>query len=134
MAEDVIHVNEQQHSWEDDPDDEGLAVRIRIRTLVSGARTASSGISLGTFELPPGAVLAPHHHHPQEIYYVTAGEAEVFHSGDWHALRRGDVVYFPADAVHGARNRGASTCTIVWAFPVDSYDAIEYFGEPDAGR
>jgi len=33
----------------------------------------------------------------------------------------------PDDAVHGARNRGPASCTIVWVFPADSYDEIEYF-------
>ena len=78
MTESVIHANENDYPWELDPDDADRAARIRVRTLVSGGRTATSGLSMGVFEMPPGAVLDPHSHHPQEVYYVTAGEAEVY--------------------------------------------------------
>jgi quercetin dioxygenase-like cupin family protein len=91
--------------------------------------TPTSGLSMGVFEVPPGAQLAPHHHRPQEVYYVTVGEAEVFVDGAWTPVRAGDVAYLPGDAVHGARNRGASTCRIVWMFPVDSFAEVEYFDE-----
>ena len=84
---------------------------------------------MGVFELPPGALLDQHHHHPREVYYVVDGEAEVHLDGEWRPLRKGDVVYVPGDAVHGARNRGEVTCTVVWAFPADCYDEIEYFGD-----
>jgi len=130
MTEAVIHRNESDYPWELDPDDAHREARIRVRTFVSGGRTATSGLSMGVFELPPGAELEPHLHHPQEIYYVTGGEAEVYHGAGWRPLRTGDVVYFPADTVHGARNRGEIACSIVWIFPADSYDEIEYFS-PD---
>lgn len=129
MPESTVRVNEEQYPWELDPRDEGRAARIRVRTFISGDRTPTRGRSMGVFEMPPGALLDPHHHHPQEVYYVTAGEAEVFVDGEWRALRRGDVVYFPGDAVHGARNRGAASCTIVWVFPTDTYEEIEYFDD-----
>jgi quercetin dioxygenase-like cupin family protein len=129
VSDSTLHANESDYAWELDPWDEDRAARIRVRTFLSAGRTPSSGISMGVFELPPGARLDPHHHHPQEVYYVVDGEAEVFADGAWKPLRRGDVVYFPADAVHGARNDGATTCTIVWVFPADSYDAIEYFSD-----
>lgn len=129
MTDTAFLANEEQYEWELDPWDEGRPSRIRQRTCVSSGRTPSSGVSMGVFELPPGALLDPHHHHPPEIYYVTGGAAEVLLNGEWRPLRRGDVVFFPADAVHGARNRGSETCTIVWVFPVDAYDEIEYFAD-----
>ena len=129
MPESTVHTNEEQAPWELDPDDEGRPGRIRTRRFVSADRTPTSGVSMGVFEVPPGALLDPHHHHPQEVYYVIAGEAEVHRDGDWRPLRKGDVLYFPGDAVHGARNRGEETCTIVWIFPTDSYEEIEYFGD-----
>lgn len=100
-----------------------------MKTFLSAGRTPSSGISMDVFELPPGALLDPHHHHPQEACYVIDGEAEVFADGAWKPLHRGDVVYFPADAVHGARSDGAATCTIVCVLPADPYDAIECFSD-----
>ena len=112
--------------WEYDPPNEGDTAEIRWRTLVSADRTPTSGLSMGVFEVPPGAQLAPHHHAPQEVYYVVAGEAEVFVDGAWRPARPGDVAYFPGGAVHGARNRGVTTCRIAWAFPTDTFDEIEY--------
>ena len=99
--------------WEHDPPHEGDTAEVRWRTLVSAGRTPSSGLSMGVFEVPPGAQLARHHHAPQEVYYVVDGEAEVFVEGAWRPLRAGDVAYFPGGSVHGARNRGATVCRIV---------------------
>jgi quercetin dioxygenase-like cupin family protein len=112
--------------WEYDTPTEGDTAGVRWRTLVSAGTTPSAGLSLGVFEIGPGAQLAPHHHHAREVYYVTVGEAEVFIDGAWNAVRAGDIAYLPGDAVHGARNRGEATCRIVWVFPVDDYDEVEY--------
>jgi quercetin dioxygenase-like cupin family protein len=129
MSERVMQANQEQYEWDTDPADAGKATMIRWRTLVSGTRTPSKGLSTGVLEAPPGAELAPHHHHPQEVYFVTGGEGEVYRDGDWRPLRTGDVVYFPGDAVHGLRNRGTSTCTVVWIFPTDTYEEIEYIDD-----
>ena len=40
------------------------------------------------------------------------------------------MVLLPANVVHGARNLGDSPCSIVWMFPVDAYEDIEYFADP----
>jgi quercetin dioxygenase-like cupin family protein len=129
MSESAVKVNDEQVPWELDPWDEDRAARIRVRTFISGDRTPTRGLSMGVFEMPPGAQLDPHHHHPQEVYYVTAGEAEVLVDGEWRDLRTGDVLYFPGDAVHGARNRGSAPCTVLWVFPTDTYEEIEYFDD-----
>ena len=105
MPESAMHANEEQYHWELDSWDEHREARIRVRTLVSAGRTASSGISFGVFELPPGAVLDPHHHHPQEVYYVVGGHAEVLLDGEWRPLRKGDVVYVPGDASRRSQPR-----------------------------
>ncbi len=96
MSESVIHRNESDYPWEVEPDDAHRAARIRVRTFVSGGRTATSGLSMGVFEMPPGAVLDPHRHHPQEVYYVTAGEAEVYLDGEWRPLRTATSCTCPA--------------------------------------
>lgn len=127
--ESTVLANEGEYDWEYDPPGEGRDAPVRWRTLIAADRTPSSDLSFGTFEVPPGAELAPHHHHPQEVYYVTAGAAEVFADGTWRPLLRGDVAYFPGDAVHGVRNHGAETCVIVWAFPTDTFDEIEYIDD-----
>jgi quercetin dioxygenase-like cupin family protein len=77
--------------------------------------------------VPPGAQLHPHHHLPQEVYYVTAGEAEVLIDGEWRLMRAGDVAYHPGDSVHGIRNDGTGVFVLVYAFPTDTFMEIEYF-------
>jgi quercetin dioxygenase-like cupin family protein len=125
-AERAVLATESATPWEYDKPAEGDTAAIRWRTLVSAGRTPSRGVAMGVFEVPPGSRLAPHRHAPQEVYYVTAGEGEVFLDGVWRPVRAGDVAYFPGGAVHGARNRGPSVCRIVWVFPVDDYESVEY--------
>lgn len=120
MKERTLLVHETDQPWEYDPPGEGDTAPIRWRTLVSAGRTPTRGLSLGVLDVPPGARLAPHHHRPQEVSYVVAGEAEVFVAGAWRSARVGDVVSIPGDEVHGARNRGDTTCRIFWVFPVDT--------------
>jgi len=127
MPEPAVLVNEGRYAWEDEPDDKDGGPKVRWRTLLSADRTPSAGITMGVFEVPPRAEMAPHRHHVQEVYYVVSGAAEVFMNDQWRPVRRGDAIYFPGDAVHGARNRRRTTCTVVWAFPTDTYDEIEYF-------
>jgi quercetin dioxygenase-like cupin family protein len=116
--------------WEYDTPARGETAAVRWRTLVSAGRTPTAGLSVGVFEVPPGAQLAPHRHAPREVYYVTEGEAEVLLDGVWRPVRAGDVAYLPGGSVHGARNRGSSVCRIVWVFPVDDYDDVVYEDVP----
>jgi quercetin dioxygenase-like cupin family protein len=125
-AEHAFQAHESTAPWEYDALHEGDTAAVRWRTLVSSDRTPSSGIAMGVFEVPPGSQLAPHRHPPQEVYYVEAGEGEVYRGGAWRPAHAGEVVYFPAGDVHGARNRGASEFRIVWVFPVDDYETIVY--------
>jgi quercetin dioxygenase-like cupin family protein len=129
MPDSQFVIHEEDVAWDVDPDDEGLASRIRWRTIVTAQRTPSSGLSMGVFEVPSGSELRPHHHGPQEIYHVTAGAGEVFVDGDWRDVAAGDVIYHPGDSVHGARNRGDGPFTIAWVFPTDTYEEIEYIDD-----
>jgi quercetin dioxygenase-like cupin family protein len=125
-SERAFLAHETATPWETDVPGEGDSAAIRWRTLVSADRTPSSGVAMGVLELPPGSQLAPHRHAPQEVYYVVAGEGDVFLDGAWRPARAGDVAYFPAAAVHGARNFGDGEFRIVWIFPADDYAAIVY--------
>jgi quercetin dioxygenase-like cupin family protein len=129
-AERAFLAHESAQPWEYDEPARGDLLPVRWRTLVSADRTPTSGVSMGVFEVAPGARLAPHRHDPQEVYYVVAGEAEVLLDGAWQPVRAGDVAYFPGGAVHGVRNGGASICRIVWAFPVDDYEDVRYEDAP----
>ena len=129
MTEPTSFAHEDECTWVYDEPDPGDTDRVRWRTLVSADVTPSAGVTFGVCEVPPGAQLAPHHHHPQEVYYVAAGEAEVFMNGAWTPVRKGHVAYHPGDAVHGIRNRGSETFVLVWTFPTDTLAEIEYFDD-----
>ena len=123
---DALHVaHDYQTAWEDEPETPG----VRWRNLISGDRTPSHGLNVGVFEVLPGGELAPHHHAPQEVYYVVAGQAEIHRDGVWKPFARGDVAYIPGGTVHGVRNRGDEAITVVWAFPTDTYDEVEYIDD-----
>jgi quercetin dioxygenase-like cupin family protein len=126
MTERTVHAREEDYPWESDDGDPDAPDVLHWRILISAVRTPSHGLSMGTFEAPPGAELAVHHHSPQEVYYVVRGEAEVFQDGEWRPLHRGEVLYFPGNAVHGVRNHGQERVVIVWIFPTDTYEEIEY--------
>lgn len=126
MTEHAVLSSEDQCPWEYGRPNEGDTATIRWRTLISGDRTSTHGVTFGVCEVPPGAQLAPHHHGPQEVYYVTAGTAEVLADGEWRLMRPGDVAYHPRNAVHGIRNRGAETFALVYAFPTDTFTEIDY--------
>ena len=51
--------HETDTPWEYEIGEEGRDGVLRWRTLLSGERTPTEGISMGTFELPPGARLEP---------------------------------------------------------------------------
>jgi len=123
MAEEFRLAHEDGSPWEEDAAEPG----VRWRQLVSADRTPSQRLSVGVFEVSPGAELAPHHHAPQEVYYVVEGRAEIHRDGTWGSLERGDIAYIPGGAVHGVRNRGDEAIVIVWVFPTETYDEIEYF-------
>jgi len=91
MVEGTVHANERDYPWESDEGDPDSVHVLRWRTLISSGLTPTSGLSMGTFEVPPDG-----------------------------------VVYHPGDSVHGVRNRGGERVVIVWMFPIDTYDEVEY--------
>ncbi len=110
-----------QDGW-DDP----VRGRIHWRTLFSRGRTRSEGITCGVAELGPGDWLGLHRHAPPETYYVLAGAGIVCLDGREIAVRAGSAVFIPGMAEHGVRQTGIEVLRLFYAFPVDSFDNVEY--------
>ena len=110
-----------QDGW-DDP----VRGRIHWRTLFSQGRTQSEGITCGVAELGPGDWLGLHRHAPPETYYVLAGAEIVSLDGREIAVRAGSAVFIPGMAEHAVRQTGAEVLRLLYAFPVDSFDNVEY--------
>jgi mannose-6-phosphate isomerase-like protein (cupin superfamily) len=100
------------------------------RTIFSGGRTPTSGLTVGLAELAPqvdDSIGNPMHHHaPPEIYYILEGEGVVIIDGESHDVGPGSAVFIPGDAEHSLANCGTTTLRLLYAFSADSFDDITY--------
>ncbi len=71
---------------------------IRWKLLITGERTASRGLITGVAQLAPGAQLPPHHHEPEETYYIISGQGEMEIDDDTTVVGPGCAIYIPANA------------------------------------
>ena len=126
MTDKAFVKNDSEYPWEFEYGEEGREDVIRWRTLISGEKTPSEKISMGTLELPPNTALLPHHHAPLEVYYLTEGEGVLRIGSEEQSVKAGDVVYIPGDLTHGIKNIGTQLLKLVWMFPTDSWSEIEY--------
>jgi quercetin dioxygenase-like cupin family protein len=115
----------QEHRSRDGWDDP-VKGRIGWRTLFSGDRTPSAGLTAGVAELEPGGWLGLHRHTPAEIYYGLEGRGVATIEGKDYDIAPGTAVFIPGDAEHGVRNIGARTLRFLYVFPVNSFSEIEY--------
>lgn len=98
------------------------------RTLLSGDRTPSSGLTLGVTEIAPGAPGLGHlHRHEQvEAYLVLDGSGELDLDGATHPVRPGSVVFVPSNSWHTVRNTGTDVLRLAYVFAADSFDEVVY--------
>jgi mannose-6-phosphate isomerase-like protein (cupin superfamily) len=110
-----------QDGW-DDP----VRGRLRWRTLFSQGLTDTDALTCGVTELGRGDWLGLHRHAPAEVYYVFAGAGFVSLEGREIAVKAGSAVFIPGMAEHGIRQTGDEVLRLFYAFPVDSFDGVEY--------
>ncbi len=114
------------YDWESRP---GRTDGVRWKLLVDADRTPSHGFSLGILQFPPGTVLAPHHHTPQEVYWVREGQGELLIDGKKQHVGPNSIIYIPENHVHGIENIGSTPLTLMWVFPTDTWAEVEYLFE-----
>jgi mannose-6-phosphate isomerase-like protein (cupin superfamily) len=117
-----------QDGW-DDP----VRGRIRWRTLFSRGLTQTAGMTCGVTELGPGDWLGLHRHAPPEVYYVFAGAGILSLEGREVPMSAGSAVFIPGMAEHGIRQTGNEVLRLFYAFPVDSFDSVEYLFSAASG-
>ena len=122
MTDEPMIRSVDDYDWETGAGDDAL----RFKLLVDADRTPSHGLNFGVLEFPPGAVLAPHRHRPQEIYYVSRGRARLRLGETRREVGPGTVVYIPGYCVHGVENIGSGPVTLMWVFPTDAWSDVEY--------
>jgi quercetin dioxygenase-like cupin family protein len=98
---------------------------LRWRTLFSGDRTATAGMTMGVAEFGPGGTLLPHRHGPAEIYFCLAGQGRVTIDGVPHELTPGVALFIPAEAEHDTV-AGAEGLRFLYVFPRDSFAEVDY--------
>lgn len=75
-------------------------------------------LTMGYFELAPGAQFDPPDHHPgDECYYVVEGELTEFNpfAGQTVSVKEGEVLLIPQEAAHGGYNFGTKKMKAVFA-------------------
>jgi mannose-6-phosphate isomerase-like protein (cupin superfamily) len=110
-------------SWDDD-----IKGRVQWRTLISGDRTATKGLTCGIAELPVGPAknVSLHQHNPVEIYYILEGNGVLTINDEAYEVSAGVTAYIPENASHGLINAGPTPLRLLYVFPVDSFDEVEY--------
>jgi mannose-6-phosphate isomerase-like protein (cupin superfamily) len=106
--------------------DDPVRGRVGWRTLFSQGLTPTAGMTCGVTELGPGDWLGLHRHAPHEVYYVFAGAGIVSLQGREIPVKAGSAVFIPGMAEHGIRQTGTEVLRLFYAFPVDSFDGVEY--------
>ena len=108
-----------EQEWTVWDDDRG---RLRWCLMVD---EAGSG-TVGMMTLDDGGWLAPHRHHPAELYLVHSGEAAVLLDGAEFHVGPGAVVHIPGDAEHAVRAAGTGPVRIMFVFPTTAFDDVVY--------
>lgn len=96
------------------------------KLLITGERTGSTGLVTGIGRLSPGAQVVPHHHEPEETYYVVSGHGEIEIDDRTTAVGPGCAIYIPANARHALRCTGSEPMFFVFSFARDRFDEITY--------
>lgn len=102
------------------------------KTLISAPQTPTDTLTVGIATCAPGTStfcrgdLKPHRHTQAELYHITRGEGIITIDGVEHRVGKGDVVWIPGDAEHGAVNSGKEDLVWLYVFAVDGFEKVIY--------
>lgn len=74
--------------------------------LTSGAMAAvvdGERISIGLIRIPPGDIIASHHHPNEEWLYILEGSVQMNIGGKGYTAQPGSAIYAPSNIVHGGK-------------------------------
>jgi len=120
----ILHENDcELETWDDE--EKGF---VTWRTLVSGDRTPTEGLTCGVAELPVGrtTIFRMHRHAPPEIYYVLEGFGALKINNQEYAVKKGSTIYIPSNDTHCLINCGDVPLRLFYVFAADSFSDIEY--------
>ncbi len=116
----VSHLSNQ--AWQENKDQGNL----RWKYITDSTIMKSHGISCGVLVLRPGEELPLHHHSPQEVYIIRQGEGLLLSSSNSKKVYKNSFVYIPKNFDHGLRNTGNDDLELLWIFPTDCWEEVEY--------
>jgi hypothetical protein len=90
----VVHESDSPLEGWDDP----VRGTVTWRTLLSGDRTPTKGLTVGVAEI----------------------------EGVDHPIRAGTTVFVPGNTLHGARNTGPEVLRVLYVFATDSFSDVVY--------
>ena len=116
----VSHLKDQ--AWNEDKEQGNL----RWKYIADSTQLMSHGLSCGVLVLPPGESLPLHHHSPQEVYVIRQGEGLLLSSLSSKKVYKDSFVYIPKNVDHGLKNTGKEDLEVLWIFPTDCWEDVEY--------
>ncbi len=103
--------------------------KLRWKYMVDSTEMKSHGLSCGVLVLPPGEELPLHFHSPQEIYIIRQGEGLLLSSLNTKKVCKDSFVYIPKNSKHGLKNTGKQDLELLWIFPTNCWEEVEYVFE-----
>lgn len=103
--------------------------KFRWKYMVDSTEMKSHGLSCGVLVLPPGEELPLHFHSPQEIYIIRQGEGLLLSSQNNKKVCKDSFVYIPKNSKHGLKNTGKHDLELLWIFPTNCWEEVEYVFE-----
>jgi quercetin dioxygenase-like cupin family protein len=87
------------------------------RKLTIDKSTGAGAITTGVVYLEPGGLIPPHTHLVEEAMTLVEGTLKILVGTETDEVTAGTSWLAPANTVHGARNVGAGTATLIIAYP-----------------
>ena len=116
----VSHLREK--SWNENKEQGNF----KWKYMTDSTQMMSHGLSCGVLVLPPGEELPLHYHLPQEVYIIRQGEGLLLSSSNAKRVYKDSFVYIPKNFKHGLRNTGKEDLELLWIFPTDCWEEVEY--------
>jgi mannose-6-phosphate isomerase-like protein (cupin superfamily) len=98
------------------------------KTLLSGDRTPTEGLTMGVAEVveQAGGEARLHRHAQAEAYYILSGRGVLHMGGETWPLAPGVTAFIPGGTWHAARGVGPEPLRLLYVFAADSFADIVY--------
>ena len=126
MKEEKIVVSHLKNQAWNQNKDQG---KFRWKYMADSTQIKSHGLSCGVLLLPAGEELPLHYHSPQEVYIIRRGEGLLLSPLNTKKVCKDNFVYIPKNFKHGLKNTGNDDLELVWIFPTDCWEEVEYVFE-----